>query len=240
MIYFQTNKVIIAYYPVGSGGKTLLNCLGISNSFCLQHINAPISSLDKFFLLHKRITDYNIGDRWNDLGLGCNGLFGADAFKKNNPTYYAGISYNSRLVQLFESGLYLPIVCHDYDQFVNVRKVFPNSKTIKFVNSFVFCCKRSDTYDIIKGSEWPEECPNNIADFPDWLQQEIKTIETNQGFLDVDADFTWDVEWFASADKTLNEVKKLYNSLSMADFYHDLIRDYYTQWKTKIYNVSMV
>ena len=33
---FNTNKLIIVAYPMGAGGKFLINCLGISEDACLQ------------------------------------------------------------------------------------------------------------------------------------------------------------------------------------------------------------
>jgi len=267
MIDFATDKVIIAYYPPGSGGKTVLNCLGLSKNFCLQDINAPLDSLGKFNFIKTRIDQYEIGNKWSDLDLGCLQLYGLDAFKDFNPTFYRTAIYDEKLVELFKSGIYMPIVCHTYSQLKNVLGIFPNSQLIGLTNSFDFSARRNkDTsgtpydifnmkrlYNAIKGADWPKVVPKNFSDIPDEIREEIlndfptfynaltNTKHYDETFLqDLNKDYEWDVQWFSDVEKTLTEIKSLYNALSLDDFDKEKIRYYYTQWKTKVYDVFMV
>jgi len=259
MIDFNTDKVVIAYYPPGAGGKTVLNCLGISKNFCIQDIDAPLDSLSKFNLIKTRIDQYEISNNWSDLDLGCVQLYGLDAFKGFSPAFYRTAIYNEKLVELFQSGIYMPIVCHTYAQLKNVLGIFPNSQIIGLQNSFNFTASRNyeifnikKGYNEIKGDNWPRVVPKKFSDFPKEIQQEIlndfptfynaitNRKHYNDTFLqDVHMDHIWDVQWFSNVEKTLTELKSLYNALKLDDFDTEKIRYYYTRWKTKVYDISM-
>ena len=185
MIDFHTDKMLIAYYMQGAGGKTVLNCLGLSEDFCLQDINAPLDSSSKFNFLKSLIDEYDIDTQWTDLNLGCIQLYNLDAFKEKHPAFYHSAIYDDNVVQLFKSGVYLPIVCHKYAHLVNVKNLFPNSKVLAFTNQHRFTTIRSPRfaaagklYQTIRGNSWPADMPIRFADFSAEVQKEISHIST--------------------------------------------------------------
>ena len=59
---FMTDRLVIVYYPLGAGGKFLINCLGLSNQCVLQsielannQINNQFTSIEKFQFLKFQI-----------------------------------------------------------------------------------------------------------------------------------------------------------------------------------------
>lgn len=246
MIDFDTDKLFIAYYQPGAGGKTVLNCLGLSENFCLQDIHAPLDSFGKFNFLKERIDEYKLGTKWSDLGLGCDELYGLD-FKHHTSIsiFYHSSMYDPKLIELFMSGVYMPIVCHEYAELEKVQTLFPNSRVLAFTNQYqlVTARKVEPLYQDIRGDEWPANLPVRFSEFPANIQREISDdFPFLKRFYDNDiteeTDYIWNVEWFSDVDKTLTEIESLYNVLGLNDFNRERIEYYYNQWKTKVYDVG--
>ena len=259
MIDFNTDKMLIAYYMPGAGGKTVLNCLGLSEDFCLQEINSPKDSSSKFNFLKSLIDEYTIGTEWYDLDLGCVQLYNLDAFKEKHTAFYHNAVYDDAVIQLFKSGVYMPIVCHNYAQLTNVKNLFPNSKVLSFTNQHEFITKRSPRfaaadklYQTIRGDSWPADMPIRFSNFSEEVQQEIsenftllykfyinRETEESTFLHDIRADYTWNVDWFSNIQKTITEIQSLYSTLGLDNFNRERVEYYYSQWKTKVYDVYM-
>lgn len=143
--YFQTHNIVFISYPAGAGGKFLANCLGLSRHAVLQHIdlarqqlNGTLHQQHKFDLLMQRLNQTEPGT-WNDLGLGCEQLFGCDFITKNShPELAAFYPWHSDLEQVIKSQLTLfKMVCWPNDLFWYFR-MWPNAKCIWFDNSESF------------------------------------------------------------------------------------------------------
>ena len=75
MYNYNTDKLVIIAYAVGAGGKFLANCLGISESACLQDWDLyELTSTEKKQLLLNRLESTPKGT-WSDLDLGCWQMF---------------------------------------------------------------------------------------------------------------------------------------------------------------------
>jgi len=125
----QPNVVIFAY-PGYTGGKFLINCLGLSDSCCFQDIhlverqlNCEFSPQDKInYLLDK--LDNTV--TWQDLNLGDWQMFGMDW---HNFTHRP---------ELFNHNKLLFTIAHDRKRLTELVNKFPSSPRIYFTKNQKF------------------------------------------------------------------------------------------------------
>lgn len=209
---YETNKIIFVCYPPGSGGKFVINCLGVSNHAVLQHqhlINYTTEQKQTFLLNKLSGQD----GPWNDLGLGCNELLGD--IKLSGTLEHGAILGKLEVGLPFnETGIKLSnqkekdffYVCHDEDTRYNNIKIFPNAKQILFTNCNNFLSKRP-SHNMWKDVEWHSETGLN-----------------------------WDTDWFEDISATVDGIKSFYSKLDYTDFDNvkEWIKDYYKLWIQKI------
>lgn len=132
--YFETDRLILVYYPAGAGGKFLINALGLSNQSVLQDIELAkkqhqgrLSSDDKLNLITKRYQK-----RVYDADLSCAHLFGLVDIQY--PTLKEYYPFNNFIKTIIENKYYFFMVTHTATQLKNMLEVWPQARLIYFTN----------------------------------------------------------------------------------------------------------
>ena len=190
---FATDRIIVVAFPPQTGGKFLINSLGLSRNAVLQHCDlTELTSNEKLDLLCDRYD--SIHNLWKDIGLGCVELFGVD----HSPGSPMDQEYLGVIVKLIEQQKYFFLVAHDPAHLACVLNIWPNAKVIYFTNCRDFILshrwltflnqlnrqvralrhwwKKHSTAD------WPQRPPCTIIEFqkPEYQQiaEQIKSIES--------------------------------------------------------------
>lgn len=205
-INFHTDKIVFVVYPPGSGGKTLINSLGLSNSAVYQdamlaqlQLKGGFDAADKFKYLIDKINLYKNNNtvEWDDLSLGCLQLFGLTVndyyiLEKNS---YVDFYFRSIIEKIIDKNLYFFQTVHDFSSLAAANKFWPNAKYIIFDNSIKFLKNNSrknylnkildivkiqEIWDVIKGPDWPNDLPTVIFDdMPDHVKLELLEEDFN-------------------------------------------------------------
>jgi hypothetical protein len=221
-INFETPNIILVMYPNFAGGKFLINCLGLSDDAVLQNqdfakkqLIGKFSQQDKINYIFDKLEKHKPNLAWNDLGLGCRRLF------NYNYLNYASIdsldinNFNDVVMSLSQGNKKFFHVGHNFDNLVNFRNIWKNSKIILFKNTPTFRKLR------LGGSKRP-----NLN----------STWDNKADSFFVDRDFkknmlcTFDNNVYLNEEKTLNEVKKIYDILNLSGFNEQAISEYYRKW----------
>jgi len=190
-INFNTDKIVIVYYPGGTGGKFLLNCLALgSNSvfqeadLATQQLNNKFSSDQKIQMLLTRLE--NVSNQWNDLNM--------------SNLNYSGITNNTYLEEYKQSKYIWPFksvvqntVDHDNYFFLTAPTpkylsamlgIWPNAQLIilenykNFLNNYrqeyindininyesVRLMQLAQYWKIIRDPTWPKTPPKSIEE----------------------------------------------------------------------------
>lgn len=190
----NTDRLVIAFYPVGSGGKFLMNCLGLSDQFVLQEqslaeeqLTGKLTSNHKLELLLERLDQVN--DHWNDLNLGCWQLFGDISYKDTTIDFY-DIERHGKFFpiirKLSNSDVYFSSVAHNFFQLKNTLHHWPNAKVIRLINPEEFKNKykriyRKNFWNDIRGKDWPMQAPETVEQYfqlPEFVKKELATYRS--------------------------------------------------------------
>ena len=201
--YLETDNIIVVYYPEDTGGKFLINCLGLSNQAVFQdnilaklQINGLFTPENKISLLLSRLKERK--NHWDDLQLGCTNLFqGDDEFKNHNFTNGNFIkNIDSTIKIIIEKKLFFFIVAHNEYVLKNILYVWPNARIIYFTNYYLYrdTCRpnASDRYYTlsllkqewarIRKDNWPTLPPASIQTlqfFPKHVIDELYDEKNN-------------------------------------------------------------
>ena len=196
--YLETDNIIVVYYPRDTGGKFLINCLGLNNQAVFQdshlaklQINGLFTPENKISLLLSRLKETKT--HWNDLQLGCSALFGishAEIVNHNftNNNFIKNLDPVIKLI--IEKKLFFFIVAHDDYSLKNILYAWPNARIIYFTNYYsyrdTFRVNASDKYRNlkllrkewaqIKKDDWPELPPASMQTlqfFPKHILDEL-------------------------------------------------------------------
>lgn len=187
---FQTDRLVIVQYPAGSGGKFLMNCLGLSNDVFLQDINLAIEQIQgnlspqkKLDLLIERMSASK--NSWTDLNMGCFSFFGVYLTIESTECLYPelayGMQWNKQLREVYDSGKIFFIVSQTARTTRWFKQIWPNAKIINFYNTQPFFEKYRQNFtrlpqyhhvenakrewDKIRQAGWPELPPMWIENF---------------------------------------------------------------------------
>lgn len=181
---FLTDRLVVVYYPLGAGGKFLINCLGLSDQCVFQHIDlvqqqlaGEFSTADKHEFLQDQLK--NVDGLWNDIDLGCRELFGLDQTVRNSEWWKPELShyqpYNPELKKLIDSGKTFFATAHHSRGLEWLLKLWPNARVIdcregpNFLQQlrrhhpakpeFASIESRNRIWNSIKKDSWPEHPP---------------------------------------------------------------------------------
>jgi hypothetical protein len=198
-VQFATDRIIIVNYPVGAGGKFIMNSLALSQNSVLPHQNlTALTSEQKLDWLCNRYESMNT-PIWRDLDLGCIQLFGNTRSVidlKIRVSESTSWQYSNVIPKLIEQNKYFFVVAHNSNQLAWLLQTWPNAKIIRFVNYLDFMQKyrpgsipkitRNDhTWEIKKhivtwwktqrAESWPIMPPLSLDDYQLPEYQKIKS-----------------------------------------------------------------
>lgn len=205
----DTDRLIVAYYPPGSGGKFVLNCLALSRHMVLQdarlaeqQLAGDLTPEQKLKLLLERldqtevclISDPCSQNIWKDLNLGCVELFGDCCYKKTQVTGFdlRHCKFHPVIPQLAQSDLYFACVANDIVSLSCILARWPRAKVIRLTNATDFLMHFRDKpthhqilWRKIRGPDWPEHPPNNLDQYRDMqplIHQELRDFDSWEYF----------------------------------------------------------
>jgi hypothetical protein len=257
MINFNTDKLIIFYYLPGSGGKFVINTLGLSsksffqdNALVNEQLNGKFNKNEKLNLLLDRLE--LMSESWNDLNMGCGQLFGSGlgyyGLKHTaiiNDNVRNLFCFNKEIESISNLDTYFFLVSDSFSQLEKNLKFWPNAKVIELVNTenFVKTYRPlyfNDYYYQVRGNDWPEHYPSideylrldesikkNISKYFDFGTIHLTNIKNR-------IIYKWDVGNYFSFDKTFSELTKLLELLDINDVDENSINLYYNKWIDKI------
>jgi hypothetical protein len=222
-------KPIIVCFPRNTGGKFLMNCLGLSNDVLLSDIELVKKQLenklnlnDKLDLLLKRLEHVKQGKlEWNDLNLGFGHLFNCNNELNNCSDYekkkFSQYTYNISLPNdiflssnvkdiIINSNKFFIVETHGMNNAILWYNNWDDSKLIVFNNNYnKFYNYRIDPH-----------CIENFI----WDIKQFQSIP----FLE------WSADDYLIEDLFLNKVKYIYDSIGLTDFNSDAILIYRSAW----------
>jgi hypothetical protein len=219
-----SKSVVLAIYPQWSGGRFLINCLGISDQAYLQdlklvekQISGNLSPAAKQLELLKRLD--NVGKTWNDLDLGCRFLYGG--------TPQLPESYPSIIDKISKEDKKFFVVAHDTSMIDNFLNVWAQPKLLVFKHNFNFVEWRwgaNNIFDLIK--KYP-----HLKVFPNFekLQVAEKTLCEKVNVFS-NSKFEWDSRDFLNEDKFESSLSKCYEFIELENYNYDLVRPFYKKY----------
>ena len=213
---YQTDKLVIVFYPRVSGGKFLINCLGLSDSALLQHQDlVDFDQQSKINYINQQLEIARKSSNWQDLGLGCEEFFGRSGlphFVRTRPLVHTAAATNAS-----HGNRWFFVVAHDILSAEHCLQTWPNAKLILFRNPAILVNQRSKDQQTIDNA--------NCFDFL------TRRYPKHNRLLDC-----WRTEWYLDEALTLQNLQNIYNKMHMSDFNESAIKDYYRQW-TKLLNI---
>jgi hypothetical protein len=225
MINFDYDKLIILKYLTGGGGVFLQACLGLSDDAVFKQKNLTQMQLDgklpiekklKYLLLAtKEQSEKQIWDDWGFRG-GIKGKFwivkGHDYLlceKEDISRKFAPI-----VGKCIDNNKFMFLTAN-YDRIlISMLKYWKNSKVIIFKNEQKFASKRT------------------LGRFDTTLETGLHSmtkLQLDQSKLN-NLSYEWDCDWYYSRDKTVDEIKKLYDSFGLSGFNAEMISEFYEAW----------
>ena len=213
MINFNTNKLILGLYPMGSGGKFLTNCLSLSDDVLIAdkffsecQLSGKLTPKDKFLLLKNEIRKTN-DDKWVDFNLDEISfwkVFPEDLDYKNTDQYISELNSNDFLNQVIKNDdKYFFLLPHYYSACVKLKNLWKNSKSIVFKNSSLFvlirnCHREFSMYLWVTMREKHLEHMNLMSPYwrslPRHILEELKGIDIDKMKLEYEK-FTFESIW---------------------------------------------
>ena len=255
MINFNTDRLVIVCYPRLSGGKFLINCLGLNDNCVFQHQDlVNINYQEKITYLHNKLDQARQNKKWTDLDLGCRELFDDRSFTCISLTATQLSNDNNRFFFL---------VAHDIPTLKKYLKFWKNPKIVFFQNYYDFIQQRksikdqtiTEYWNRVKGPDWPSNPPASISDIkklPKFVQAELKDMFNNEikTILTPDPILTkfdkqtqqitkkinpkncyfWDVDNYNSSELLTSNLQQCYNWLGLTIYSKQDIVNYYNDW----------
>jgi hypothetical protein len=226
-VNFDTENLVVVYYPQFSGGKFLINCLGLSDDAVMQsaqlaqkQLNQDLTQLDKFEFLREKFSE--IDDKWNDLALGCAQLFGGpltqDYVNLGPDTIKNSIVFNQVIETLTQGNKKFFIAAHNSKVLSGIVDLWPRCKIISFVNCQAFL-------DLRLGDQKESFVQRNLQ------QHQLNSEQVKKTYPQA---LEWDTNNYFSKDKTVHAVAKLYTQLNLGNFDPVIIQQYHQLWIDKL------
>ena len=190
---FDTDKLIIGLYPMGSGGKFLTNCLSLSSDVLLldKELSSKQLSCDHKFNLINNMILKTPNTQWEDFYLDEISFwqtYPEDLDYKSKDQYILELNQNNFLKKISGGRKYFFILPHYYSTYSKLKDLWKNSKTIVFKNSALFvlirnCHREFSMYLWVKIREkYPEHMDLTSPywrSLPKHILEELRTIDIN-------------------------------------------------------------
>lgn len=205
-INWNTDRLIVLYYPPGASGKFLHGCLAISTQVEFQHkdlLNKFVSSVDKFRYFSNLVAPPNGKRPDYDFGLGCIQLLNLSS----EPEYNLGdtvkikkqFATSTTLSKLTNGNNYFFIIVHDPAHLPLFLNIWPNSNIIQIHNSIRWINYRK----IPLSTRFPLELFDNLSLIPDVYKNRLLTFNADS---------------FFNKEMFINQLLTLYTKLNLNDF----------------------
>ena len=262
MINFNTDRIILVYYPSGAGGKFLINSLGLSDKSVFQSQNLAKKQLKEQFTkkdkINYLISEINkINNTWNDLNLGCEEMFGRAA-QGVRSLKIQNLSDDTRnlfdfpnvIEHIIKQNYYFFLVCHDITTLAKTLNFWPNAQVIEFVNYIPFQKKYrkidDNQYSMFKGASWPDNFPSiqEYLNLESAVQLDIENYYTGFRYFRNNKKqanrviFHWNPNNYMSYEDTLFYFKELCEILNLNDIDFKDFKLYYKSWTDKLSELS--
>jgi len=206
-----------------SGGKTIINALGISNGCYLQDYNlveqqnqGNFTPEQKVELLINRLKAEN--RQWKDLQLGDGQLYNGN-YTSNRFKQLQGLK-NYFFIVAGDAGPASPGL-NNIEKFEKLTRAAPDFTCITLVNTNRFINFRLGFNDLdFDRSQYPELSQQWPGQIEDYFKQK--------------ADVVWDCDWFFDRGQFLSNLKNIYKMLGLTDFNEYLISKYYDEYITTL------
>lgn len=243
---FQTNNIILVFYPQGAAGKFLINCLSFAENcyfpFDLEKSYETVFlQKDKFSTITKRLD--LIDDYWNDLR-----MHNPESLYYNYKMFAFNedvkkICYNNfeilyQLSQLYywndvytnlsncNSNKKFIIACNSIEELYFYKSVWKNASIIYIENTFNFLNQYRKNY-FLKNKKYNEAV--NLLQYVYPIYKEYKTIKG----INWPKFPTNEMQWKAMDPKIINEIKllnpqlleKMKSCITIINFYQTLKKD---------------
>lgn len=189
-----SDRAVIVSYPIGAGGKFIINCLGISKHCYLQHFplilqqrNGNLSPKDKLDFLCQQLDKTT--DQWTDLWLGDATVFG-DAM---DPSIW-----REEINQISYENCYFFTTAHTPEEARKLISIWPKSKKIVVTNPESFINFRNPLVD-------------------------VKRDLNSFSYRLIPDSIEWDSSWNLNTDTVLEQIEILYNRFGIDDFNSDFV-----------------
>ncbi len=216
-------NIIIASFPRGSGGKCVINCLGLSESATIMHHGLAYGSTkQKSDYFTQQFAETLKKSEWNDLGLITSEFIGHSLDDNDTFTplelekYYWDLYFCDEFKTLVDGTKDVFVVAHSIPATKVLQNSYIDSRTIRLVNTADVVYKRSQYKNVV----------------PKYVHIELSKISEQQ----LDNFISWDCKWFENENIFLDNIERLYDELGYQDFDTALpyIKKYYKHWTNVI------
>jgi len=225
----DSSNLTIIWYHNYSGGKFMVNCLGLNDLALFPHDKLALLQMegkftvdDKLDYLLAQLGDIKKGDFWNDLNLSDNYFFGFDKRQYIDP--WRGIHYNSFVKDVSNSDYRFFRASHDIKEVLAIKELWKNAKIVLFTHPHAYVEKRAKK-DI------------KIQVYYNTLKHHEEHLEELRKLPDVIYEF--DVRRYESETETLDSVKELYEILNLPNYDREKLATYYNTWYNKIEEIKL-
>jgi hypothetical protein len=201
----KLSNPIIVSFPRGTGGKFLINCIGLSDQAVLsdcglmiKQLNYQLSSQDKLDILLERISQ--VGNQWDDLNFSMlkliNPYIDVSNFNIKDITFKEKVFVDVESVPCLEllkkSKKFFCIESHNIDETIYLFNLLEGATIIlfkenynKFLNYryFDLISWTNIKWKKLRGSDWPVTPPKNMKEYhllPVTIQNELYNFIQHQ------------------------------------------------------------
>lgn len=238
----NTDNLIIVCYPPNTGGKFLINCLGLSNNAFFQdtnlikmQLNNRFTPTDKINCLSQKLSE--VTTHWTDLDFSWLSMFNISrdqvqvyiSLLPSIELFTTDLLQNETYNILQKQDRYFFFESHnDLGIMPKLIQFWPNAKIILFNNhneKFLKFRNAHDAYDRM--------LVNDTTIFP---LEKIYRVEWVP--IDINGAIMWSADDYLNEDVFLTQIELLYNKLKLTDFNKEYIRTYYRSWINKLNQLS--
>jgi len=227
---FNYDKVIITKYLTGGGGNFLKSCLGLSDDAVLMQKNLVQMQLDGKLPIEKKLKYLLLATKqqserqiWNDWGLRLpdtpcqthhtllEKYRPGGILSSRDARIHINIMKREEIRNCIDNNKFIFLGLHEDQVFISALHRWKNSKVIIFKNELKFTSTRA------------------LGNYGNNSSSSITKLQLDQSQIN-NLSYEWDCDWYYSRDKTVSEIKKLYDSFGLSGFNAEVISEFYDAW----------
>ena len=205
---FSTPNMVVVAYPPWAGGKLLINALGLSTSGCLQHSVLARLQLDNNLSTKKKL-NFLLGK------LETSQYYWDDLGLGCIQLFGPQLDNSTIVTDLIAKDIKFFKVAHNLKNLISILNTWQKAPVVCFKNSSNVVNYRRDVV------------PTHVLVHEDAMTNFLKQSGSSQTIV-------WDCDWFFDKKTFANQVKMLYNKLSLTDFNAEYVEElqsaYFRAW----------